>query len=132
MNGNKAILDTNVIILLSKKGIEVDDLLARYDDFYVSIITYMESYGYEFHNSDEKAIIDAFFEMVEVVDVNKSIAENVIRYKKEKRRKIKLPDAIILATANYLGADLLSDDWDDFINIDPSVRVLNVDDLKKF
>ena len=61
MNGNKAILDTNVIILLSKKGIEVDDLLARYDDFYVSIITYMESYGYEFHNADEKAIIDAFF-----------------------------------------------------------------------
>ena len=63
--------------------------------------------------------------------INKSIAENVIRYKKEKRRKIKLPDAIILATANYLGADLLSDDWDDFINIDNSVRVLNVDDLKK-
>jgi rRNA-processing protein FCF1 len=43
MSGNKAILDTNVIILLSKKGIEIDDLLARYDDFYVSIITYMES-----------------------------------------------------------------------------------------
>ncbi|MDQ5930193.1 MAG: domain nuclease [Bacteroidota bacterium] len=61
MSGSKAILDTNVIILLSKKGIEVDDLLARYDDFYVSIITYMESYGYEFHNADEKAIIDAFF-----------------------------------------------------------------------
>jgi predicted nucleic acid-binding protein len=131
MSGSKAILDTNVIILLSKKGIEIDALLERYDDFYVSIITYMESYGYEFHNSDEKAIIDAFFEMVEVVDVNKSIAENVIRYRKEKRRKIKLPDAIILATAQYLGADLLSDDWDDFINIDNSVRVLNVDDLKK-
>ena len=80
----------------------------------------------------KKRFIDAFFEMVEVVDVNKSIAEKVIRYKKEKRRKINLPDAIILATANYLGADLLSDDWDDFINIDPSVRVLNVDDLKKF
>jgi predicted nucleic acid-binding protein len=131
MSGNKAILDTNVIILLSKKGLDIDALLARYDDFYVSIITYMESYGYEFHNSDEKAIIDAFFEMVEVVDVNKSIAEKVIVYKREKRRKIKLPDAIILATANYLGADLLSDDWDDFINIDDAVRVRNVNDLKR-
>jgi predicted nucleic acid-binding protein len=55
----------------------------------------------------------------------------VIVYKKAKRRKIKLPDAIILATAHYLGADLLSDDWDDFINIDDTVRVRNVDDLKK-
>jgi predicted nucleic acid-binding protein len=131
MSGNKAILDTNVIILLSKKGLDIDALLARYDDFYVSIITYMESYGYEFHDSDEKAIIDAFFEMVEVVDINKSIADKVITYKKAKRRKIKLPDAIILATARYLGADLLSDDWDDFINIDDEVRVRNVDDLKK-
>ncbi len=131
MSGNKAILDTNVIILLSKKGLDIDALLEKYDDFYVSIITYMESYGYDFHDSDEKAIIDAFFEMVEVVDVNKSIAEMVITYKKAKRRKIKLPDAIILATARYLGADLLSDDWDDFINIDDEVRVRNVDDLKK-
>jgi predicted nucleic acid-binding protein len=131
MSGNKAILDTNVIILLSKKGLDIDALLEKYDDFYVSIITYMESYGYDFHDLDEKAIIDAFFEMVEVVDVNKSIAEMVIRYKKAKRRKIKLPDAIILATARYLGADLLSDDWDDFINIDDEVRVRNVDDLKK-
>ncbi len=131
MNGTKALLDTNVIILLSKQGIDVDSLLASYDEFYVSIITYMETYGYEFRNSDEKDIIDAFFELVEVVDVNQSIAKNVIVYKTTKKRKIKLPDAIILATAKYLGADLLSDDWDDFINIDDTVNVRNIDVLKK-
>lgn len=97
----------------------------------VSIITYMETYGYDFQNAQEKDIIDTFFELVEVVDVNKSIAQNVIVYKQSKKRKIKLPDAIILATAKYLGADLLSDDWDDFINIDSGVSVLNIDDLKK-
>jgi rRNA-processing protein FCF1 len=41
MSGTKALLDTNVIILLSKQGIDVDSLLASYDEFYVSIITYM-------------------------------------------------------------------------------------------
>lgn len=131
MSGTKAILDTNVIILLSKKGINVDKLLTRYDDFYVSIITYMETYGYEFDNQEEKDIIDTFFNLVEVVDVNKSIAESVILYKKNKKRKIKLPDAIILATAKYVGADLLSDDWDDFVYIDDSVEVLNIEDLKQ-
>lgn len=131
MSGNKALLDTNVIILLSKQGIDVDSLLASYDEFYVSIITYMETYGYEFKNSDEKNIIDAFFELVEVVDVNQSIAQNVIVYKTEKKRKIKLPDAIILATAKYLGADLLSDDWDDFVNIDGDVNVRNINVFKR-
>jgi predicted nucleic acid-binding protein len=131
MSGTKALLDTNLIILLSKRGIDVDSLLASYDEFYVSIITYMETYGYEFNNSDEKDLIDAFFELVEVVDVNLSVAQNVILYKTSKKRKIKLPDAIILATAKYLDADLLTDDWDDFVNIDVDVNVRNIDTFKR-
>jgi predicted nucleic acid-binding protein len=131
MSGTKALLDTNLIILLSKRRIDVNSLLASYDEFYVSIITYMETYGYEFNNSDEKDLIDAFFELVEVVDVNQSVAQNVILYKTSKKRKIKLPDAIILATAKYLGADLLTDDWDDFVNIDIDVNVLNIDVFKR-
>ena len=42
-----------------------------------------------------------------------------------------LPDAIILATAKYLGADLLTDDWDDFVNIDVDVNVRNIDVFKR-
>ncbi len=91
----------------------------------------MEVYGFEFENEAEKALIDDFFEMVEIVSVNLPIAEKVVEYKKSKRRKIKLPDAIILATANFVEADLLSDDWDDFVYIDDMVNVLNINDLKK-
>jgi predicted nucleic acid-binding protein len=131
MSGAKVLLDSNVIILLSKQEIDVNSLISRYDAFYASIITYMETYGYEFQNSEEKDIIDAFFELVEVIDVDKNIAENVISYRKIKKRKIKLPDAIILATAKSLGADLLSDDWDDFIDIDEEVKILNIDSLRK-
>jgi predicted nucleic acid-binding protein len=131
MSGTKALLDTNLIILLSKRRIDVDSLLASYDEFYVSIITYMETYGYEFNNLDEKDLIDAFFELLEVVDVNQSVAQNVILYKTSKKRKIKLPDAIILATAKYLGADLLTDDWDDFVNIDLDVNIRNIDVFKR-
>jgi predicted nucleic acid-binding protein len=82
-------------------------------------------------NPEEKAIIDAFFELVQVVELGDAIAQHVILYRAEKRRKIKLPDAIILATAKYLGADLLSDDWDDFANIDLEVDMRNIDFLKR-
>ena len=130
MNGNKAILDSNVIIFASKHQIDVEELLNRYDEFYASIITYMEVYGYEFTNKSEKDLIDEFFANIEIVEVNQTIAEQSVIYRKNKIKKIKLPDAIILATAKFLDADLLSDDWDDFQGIDNSVNVLAIDDLK--
>ena len=130
MNGNKAILDSNVIIFASKHQIDVEELLNRYDEFYASIITYMEVYGYEFTNKSEKDLIDEFFANIEIVEVNQTIAEQSVIYRQNKIKKIKLPDAIILATAKFLNADLLSDDWDDFQGIDNSVNVLAIDDLK--
>ena len=131
MNGNKVVLDTNILIFISKQQINIDELLSSYDEFYVSIVTYMEVYGFEFENEGEKALIDDFFELVEIVEVNMQIAAKVVEYKKEKRRKIKLPDALILATANFMEADLLSDDWDDFMYIDDNIKVLNINELKK-
>jgi predicted nucleic acid-binding protein len=130
MNGNKAILDTNVIILASKKQIDIEKLLNAYDEFYTSIITLMEVYGFDFTNKKEKELIDEMFGNLEIVEVNIAIAKQVIIYKKSKNKKIKLPDAIILATAKHLGADLISDDWDDFINIDKEVVIKKLDAFK--
>jgi predicted nucleic acid-binding protein len=130
MSGNKALLDSNVIIFASKSLIDVDKLLQKYDEFCVSIITYMEVYGYEFDNLEEKELIDELFGIIEIIDVDRTIADYTIGYRKNKTKKIKLPDAIILATAKYLEADLISDDWDDFQGFDENVNILNIDDLK--
>jgi predicted nucleic acid-binding protein len=102
MNGNKAILDSNIIIFASKRVIDVASLLARYDHFYVSVITFMEVYGYEFDVVQEKDAIDTLFKHLEVVHSNITIMQQVVIYRKNKSKKIKLPDAIILATAKYL------------------------------
>jgi len=123
MSGNKAVLDTNIIILASKQKIDTASLLEKYDDFYVSIITYMEVYGYDFEDSREKEFIDELFEGLEIMEINKPIAEQVIIYRKRKTKKIKLPDAIILATAKFLNADLITEDWDDFQGIDEQVNI---------
>lgn len=130
MNGNKSILDSNLIIFFSKGKIDLTKLRSEYDKFYVSIITYIEVYAYEFTVQTEKDLIDEFFDSVEIVEINREIADQAIAYRKNKTKKIKLPDAIILASAKYANADLLTDDWDDFQNIDSAVNVKAIDELK--
>ena len=130
MNGNSSVLDSSAVIFASKQKIDTNELLSRYDKFYVSIITYMEVYAYEFEDETEKNLIGELFANLEITEINKKIADQAIIYRKNKIKKIKLPDAIILATTKYVNADLLTDDWDDFQNIDSSVNVLSLDDLK--
>ncbi len=90
----------------------------------------MEVYAHNFPDETQKDLLDEIFNNLEIVGINKEIADQAIIYRKNKTKKIKLPDAIILATAKYVNADLLTDDWDDFQNIDSSLNVLSLDDLK--
>ena len=130
MIGNKALLDSNVIIFASKEEIDVELLLANYDEFHVSMITFMEVYGFELNNPEEEDLINDIFANLDITEVNIKIAKQAIIYRKNKIKKIKLPDAIILATAKYLEAELITDDWDDFINIDSSVVIRKLDEYK--
>jgi predicted nucleic acid-binding protein len=124
MNGRKVLLDSNIIIFASKQILNLNRLFSDYDEFYVSIITYMEVYGYNFGNEAEKLVIDTLFENIEIVDINMAIALNVIQYRQLPHKKIKIPDAIILSSAKTIGADLLTGDWDDFNTIDNSVTIV--------
>ena len=90
----------------------------------------MEVYGFELTEKEEKDLIDEMFGNLDIVEANITIAKQVIIYRKNKIKKIKLPDAIILATAKYLGADLITDDWDDFIGIDNQVVIKNLDEFR--
>lgn len=130
MNGINSLLDSNAIIFASKQKLDTDELLRRYQKFYVSITTYIEVYGDEFTDQTEKDFIDEFFKILKIIEVNQEIADQAIIYRKNKTKKIKLPDAIILASAKYANAELLTDDWDDFQNIDSTVIVREIDDLK--
>jgi len=130
MSGTKAILDSNVIIFATKEMIDVEEMFSRYDEFFASTISYAEVYAFEFTNQLEKDIADEIFANLTLIDFDKTIADQAIIYRKNKTKKIKLPDAIIFASAKYANAELLTDDWDDFQNIDSTVTVTNIDDLK--
>ncbi|MEY4904998.1 MAG: hypothetical protein RLZZ292_2813 [Bacteroidota bacterium] len=122
MSGNKALLDSNVIIDASKNIVNVQEIVRQYDYLYTSIISYVETLGYNFINQEEKEIVLQILDSIEIVNLNKEIADIAIEYRK--RKKIKLPDAFVLATAKYMSADLLTSDISDFQNIDVSVKIV--------
>jgi len=120
MNGKKALFDSNIIIYLSKREIDLS-YIDQFDELFISVITYMEILGYSFTNVEEEKFIRKLLSIFHIVFINQTIADLTIEIRKT--RRIKLPDAVILATAVAENIQLVSRDVDDFSNID--VKVLN-------
>jgi hypothetical protein len=123
MNGRKVVLDSNIIIYLSKGQLNIEDILERYDELCISIITYMEVMGFRFSDEGERQIIQKLLDHFAFIYINAEIVEWVISIRKEK--KIKLPDAIILATAKVLNCDLLTRNVRDFQAIVKGVGIID-------
>ena len=54
MNGKKGLIDSNVIIDISNEKLKLSAIIAEYDYLYASIISYVETLGYNFLNSRSK------------------------------------------------------------------------------
>ena len=123
MSGKDALLDSNVFVYISQKQLDFEKLLEKHDNFYASVISKMEVLGYNFNNQEEKDIVENMFNEIEIINLNEDIVNKVIEIRKKK--KIKLPDAIVYATASSNELDLITRNVDDFKNIDNSVKVNN-------
>lgn len=122
MNGNKAVLDSNIIIDASKGLVSIQDIVDEYDFLFISVISYVEVLGYRFSNDEERLIIEEVITNMPIVHVDINIANFAVDYRRN--CKIKLPDALILATAKILNSRLLTRNINDFMNIDNTVSVL--------
>ena len=120
MNGNNAMLDSNILIYLSKNELPLE-FLDPFDSLFISVISYMEVLGYTFPNAEEDGFVKKIIDLFNVHFIDQEIAEIVIKYRKQQR--IKLPDAIIAATAEANGFCLITRNIDDFKNI--NIRILN-------
>lgn len=123
MSGNRLLLDTNILIYLSKGELILADFAASNDALYISVITLMEVQGYKFKSSKEEKIISSLCSMMNHVYIDEAIVEEVIRIRKKGR--IKLPDAIIMASAIVKGHILVTRNDDDFKRSDGKLHVLN-------
>ena len=104
MNGNNILLDTNAIIYFLNGKFLLDN---EYNIF-TSIISEIELLCYPKITSEEENIIKDFLNSINIINLDNYIKNETILLKKE--ISIKLPDAIILATAKTNNLILLTQD----------------------
>ncbi|GAX35886.1 type II toxin-antitoxin system VapC family toxin [Nodularia sp. NIES-3585] len=76
--------------------------------YFISVITEIELLSYPSLNLEEEIQIRDLIEKITVINLESNIKELAIRFRKE--YKLKLPDAIIVATAKSLNATLVTND----------------------
>jgi len=105
MNGISIVCDTNPLIYL----LDGDRNIAKFLDskqIYVSVITELELFGKQNLSVDENEVIESLLENCFVIGINQEIKHI---YREIKRNyTVKLPDAVIAATAIYLDLPLLT------------------------
>lgn len=102
------LLDSNTLIYLSKGLLNIDEVLPDNEVYAVSVVSYMEVMGYTFESSTEETMVKKLFDYFTLLMIDSVIANKVIELRKA--YKIKLPDAIICATAIHYKAQLLTND----------------------
>ncbi len=114
------LLDTNTVINFLGASLPVAGMRLLNttvdDNPIVSIITKIETLGFNFKSMEEQTIVEMFINGSTVIDLSDDIVSKTIEIRKTK--KIKLPDAIIAATALVYDLVLISRNTSDFTNID--------------
>ena len=83
----------------------------------------MEVLGYRFSNNTERKIVEELCKNLPVIKLDREIVEKVIQIRQQ--NKIKLPDAIILATALVNHFTLVTANVSDFSNIGNNLKIFN-------
>ncbi len=113
--GKKFLIDTNTLIDAQMKKLPEKGLrfLANVinEKFTISFVTYIEFLGYKYATK----ATEEFIALAEVIEINRTIIDTCIALRKA--QTIKLPDAIIAATALSLDCILVTNNERDFITI---------------
>ena len=115
-----ALFDTNILIdyLIGRE--EAQREFERYTRRAVSIVTWMEL-QIGSRSADEADVIDLFLREFLVIEITRQVARRAIDIRR--RTGVRLPDAIIWATAQAESAVLVTRNTKDFPADDPAIRV---------
>ena len=108
MSGHNLLVDTNFLIYLLNGNLVITPYLNNH--FFVSEITEMEMLGVRNLSSTTLSIRKRLIENCFIINFNSDIKEIAIRIKQ--KSTIKLPDAIVAASAMYMGFPLITADSD--------------------
>ena len=115
----KALLDTNILIDFLRGVPAARDELNRYEDKAISIVTWMEVMAGA-PILAERATRD-FLDGFALIELNETVAERAVTLRRKHR--LKLPDAIVWASAQVQAMLLVTRDTKGFPTDDPGVRM---------
>jgi predicted nucleic acid-binding protein len=113
MSGNKYLLDTNAIVSLFNGNPSILNITGNASWMGISIISVLEFLAFSGLSQSDKTLFLGFIKNVEVVNLsanNQRLIDEVCSIRKQ--FKLKLPDAIIAASAITNNCDLLTNDTD--------------------
>ena len=120
--GQKYLIDTNVLIdaQMGRFSRTAMDFLSEVVDesFIISFVTFIEYLGYK----DITSASEEFISLAEVIEIDRKIIRFCIILRRN--YKIKLPDAIIAATALVRGLILITNNEKDFVSIN-NLKIVN-------
>ncbi|HIP11452.1 MAG TPA: type II toxin-antitoxin system VapC family toxin [Arcobacter sp.] len=125
---DKFLFDTNIIIYYFNGIVtdsKIDNILK--ESFNISIITKIEFLSWQKLREDkelEKKAL-AFISHANIYELTDEVADKVIDIRQ--KYKVKTPDAIIGATALVHGFDIVTNNVDDFKNLDLEIVSVDVD-----
>ena len=113
MNGEKRyFLDTNALVAFGNGEKSIGDLLSDADYVSTSVICELEYLSWEGLTEQEEKRFREFLSMINIVDVataNTELKNRIIEIRRV-NSKIKLPDAIVMASSEFTGSVLLTRD----------------------
>ena len=115
----KAVFDTNILIDFLTGRAEARDEIARFDAPAISIVTWMEVMVVA--TEAEAAETRAWLSTFEVIGLDPPVAEDAVALRHSHR--LKLPDAIVWASARARGAMMVTRDLRGFPADEPGLRI---------
>ncbi|ACL73162.1 PilT protein domain protein [Thioalkalivibrio sulfidiphilus HL-EbGr7] len=116
----KAVFDTNILVDYLNGLPQAAEELNRYNQRLISQITWMEVMA-GCRDDQEEQLVRGFLATFDVVPIDAQVAETAVILRRTNR--LRLPDAIILATAECSHALLVTRDTKDFPSDTPGIRV---------
>lgn len=116
----RAVFDSDVLIDYLQGSSKARREIDLYSHPLYSIVSWMEVMcGAD--TDEEKEAAEALFRSMEGIPLSPAVAQKAVE--ERKRLRLKLPDAIILATADCEGCILVTRNTKDFDRKDPRVRI---------
>jgi predicted nucleic acid-binding protein len=115
----KAVFDTNILIDYLNGVPQARDELARYDTSAISVVTWMEVLAGAKPQLESGTRV--FLERFTLINLDGAVAEKAVDIRKKSR--LRLPDAIIWASAQVHAMLLVTRNTKDFVKDEPGIRI---------